>query len=84
MNELEELFSKQEPIESITSNKEILSGKPIIKDTRISVALILGLLADEMTIDEILEQYPRLTRKNIIDSLRYAEQILNKPIKLHQ
>ena len=50
----------------ITYNPEILGGKPIIKGTRISVEFVLELLASGMTVDEILEEYPKLTRKDIL------------------
>jgi uncharacterized protein (DUF433 family) len=56
----------------ITTNSEILGGKPIIKDTRISVAFILELLASGVTEDEILLDYSYLTKEDIQACLRYA------------
>ena len=46
----------------IESNPEILGGKPIIKGTRILVALIYELVGLNYTINEILEEYPHLNR----------------------
>ncbi|MCR4320698.1 MAG: DUF433 domain-containing protein [Candidatus Brocadiaceae bacterium] len=58
----------------ITANKEILGGKPIIKGTRISVEFILELLASGVTEDEILQDYPHITKDDIRACLEYAAQ----------
>ena len=49
----------------ITSNPKILEGKPVIKNTRISVALILGWIANGSTIDEIVYEFPQLSKEAI-------------------
>jgi len=49
----------------IVSDKEVLLGKPTIKGTRISVELILELLATGWTEKQILESYPRVTEQNL-------------------
>ena len=59
-------------IEQITANPNILGGKPIIRGTRISVEFILDLLASEVSEEEILEDYPHLTKEDIHACLRYA------------
>ncbi|EDP73456.1 DUF433 domain-containing protein [Hydrogenivirga sp. 128-5-R1-1] len=50
----------------IVSNPNILQGKPTIKGTRISVELILRKLGEGMSIEELLEAYPVLTREDIL------------------
>jgi len=60
----------------IALEPEILAGKPVIKGTRISVELILELLANGWTDEEILENYPQLEKKDIQSALRYATDIL--------
>ena len=62
----------------ITVDSKILAGKPIIKGTRISVELILDLLAYGWTVKAILENYPHLKREDIIAVLRYATEILKE------
>jgi uncharacterized protein (DUF433 family) len=62
----------------ITIDPEILAGKPIIKGTRIPVELILDLLANGWTTEEILENYPQLKKKDIIAALKYAAQVLKE------
>ena len=52
-------------IKRITSNPHILGGKPIIRGTRISVEFILDLLASDVSEDEILKDYPHLTKDDI-------------------
>ena len=56
----------------IVCDHEILNGKPIIKGTRISVALILQCLASGMTKDEILQGYPTLTQEGFDAALDFA------------
>jgi uncharacterized protein (DUF433 family) len=52
----------------------ILVGKPVIKGTRISVELIIDLLARGYTKEQILEQYNHLTTDDIQACLAYASQ----------
>jgi uncharacterized protein (DUF433 family) len=52
--------------EHIHSDPEILSGKPVIKGTRLSVDFLLELFANGWSEEQVLEGYPNLTR----DSLR--------------
>lgn len=59
---------------SLTTNKDILGGKPIIKGTRIAVSTILDLLASGLSQSEILKEYPILNKKNIQDAIGYAAE----------
>jgi uncharacterized protein (DUF433 family) len=47
-------------------------GKPIIRDTRITVYDVLGWLASDMTLQEILIDFPELTEEDIKACLAYA------------
>ncbi len=68
-------------LERITYDPNILGGKPIIKGTHISVQFILELLGAEMSIDEILTEYPHLQREDILAALDYeAKTIANEEI----
>jgi len=62
----------------ITIDPEILAGKPIIKDTRIAVELILELLSNDWTEKDITENYPQLKKEDIQAALRYATDILKE------
>lgn len=57
------------------SEPEILRGKPRLKGTRISVGLVLGYLAAGKTTDEILAEFPELTREQIAACLDYARDL---------
>lgn len=47
--------------EFITSDPQVLGGKPVVRGTRLAVDFLLGLLAAGWTTDRILENYPTLT-----------------------
>jgi len=49
----------------IVSDEEVLLGKPTIKGTRLSVEHIIGLLAQGWSEDELLENYPRLSKTSL-------------------
>lgn len=56
----------------ISIDPEIRFGKPCIKGTRIAVVDILGWLASEMSMEEILEDFPSLKREDILTALAFA------------
>lgn len=58
--------------ERITIDPAKRSGKPCIRNLRITVYDILEMLASGMTQEEILEDYPKLTKEDILAALRYA------------
>ena len=59
----------------IVSTTDVLRGKPRIKGTRIPVSLILGYLAPGNTIEEIIGEYPDLTKEQIVACLDYAREL---------
>lgn len=60
----------------IVSDPEILAGKPRIRDTRISVELILELLASGATVEEILARYPHVPAAGLTAALQFAADAL--------
>ena len=60
----------------ITVDARILVGKPVIKGTRLAVEFIIDLLAQGWSEDEILQNYPGLTRDHIQACLYYAGELL--------
>jgi len=64
----------------IIANKNILGGKPVIKGTRISVEFILELLASGVSEDEIIQDYPHLTKDDIHACLEYAAHAMKNEI----
>jgi uncharacterized protein (DUF433 family) len=59
----------------IVSTPDVLRGKPRIKGTRIPVSLILGYLAAGNTVEEIIEEFPDITREQIAACLDYAREL---------
>ena len=58
----------------IISDPKIMVGKPVIKGTRITVEHILTELANGLTVEQILTEYPHLTRQDIQAALRFAAE----------
>ncbi|MBI2338171.1 DUF433 domain-containing protein [Candidatus Daviesbacteria bacterium] len=62
----------------ITQNPKILGGKPIIKNTRMSVEVILESLAGGMSMEEMLKEYPFLKKEHLQAAIDYAAKIVSK------
>ena len=62
--------------ERITINPAVLTGKPVIRNTRLAVEFIVGLLAGEWSEADILENYPGIAHEDIVACLKYASEVL--------
>ncbi len=60
----------EEPM--IVSDPNVMVGKPVIRGTRITVEHILQEVANGLSIDEILQEYPHLTREGVQAALKFA------------
>jgi len=63
-----------DPMERITIDPAVRSGKPVVRGTRITVTDVLEYLAGGMTADEILADFPDLTSEDIQAVLAFAAQ----------
>jgi uncharacterized protein (DUF433 family) len=63
-------------LKRITFNKDVLCGKPLIRGLRISVEMILELLAKGATEQEIMEDYPELEPDDLRAALLYAHHMV--------
>jgi uncharacterized protein (DUF433 family) len=61
----------------IALDPAVLTGKPVIKGTRLAVDFIIGLLADGWSEADILQNYPGVTHDDITACLAYARDILS-------
>jgi uncharacterized protein (DUF433 family) len=61
--------------ERISINPNICHGKPVIRGTRVLVSNILGALAGGDTLEEVLEDYPNVTREDLLAALEFASQL---------
>jgi uncharacterized protein (DUF433 family) len=59
-------------LERIVCTPGVVSGKPRIKGTRVTVGVVLGQLAAGHTIEEVLRDYPYIQREDILAALQYA------------
>ncbi len=59
--------------ERITSDKNILAGKPVIKGTRLSVEFLLGLFANGWSEAEVLKNYPSLIKEDLQAAFAFAQ-----------
>lgn len=62
-------------LERISVDPNVCFGKPCIRGTRIWVSLLLDLLANGMSIEEILEEYPQLTEEDIRAAIAYGAEM---------
>jgi uncharacterized protein (DUF433 family) len=72
--------TKEELLERIVVDPEVMVGKPVIKGTRVPVYLILELLAQGLTVEEILKDYPHLTRDDVAAVLLCAAKVTGRTV----
>ncbi|MBS3772160.1 MAG: DUF433 domain-containing protein [Bacteroidales bacterium] len=68
-------MKRDEFLKHISSDPEICHGKPCIKGTRIPVYLIVSLVAEGATVEDILKDYPSLTEEKVEAAIRYAAKL---------
>ena len=62
----------------VSSDPEVLGGTPVFVGTRVPVAVLFENLADGMTLDEVLDAYPTLSREAALSALQEAEASLER------
>jgi uncharacterized protein (DUF433 family) len=73
---MEHVMKEQELLKRISARKDIFGGKPIVRGMRISVELIVSLLAQGETNEAILSDYPDLELDDIRACLAYAHAVI--------
>lgn len=68
----------------ISVDPKICHGKPCIKGTRIPVYVILELLAGDTSPDEILREYPHLTKEDTRATINYAAKLATEEISFFE
>ncbi len=68
--------ANKELLARITARPDVFGGKPIIRDMRISVELVLSLLAQGVTPEAILDDYPELEADDIRACTAYAHAVI--------
>lgn len=72
----------EEIADRIVIDPEVMVGKPVIKGTRIPVYLIVEFVANGMTENEILREYPQLRKEDIKAALLYASQCIEREVTI--
>ena len=62
----------------ITVRPDQMGGVPCIRGLRIPVATVVGMIADGMSEDDVLRNYPDLEREDIREALRYAAEAVRE------
>jgi uncharacterized protein (DUF433 family) len=70
------------PLDRITIDPEICLGQPTIRGMRITVSVVLKLVAGDMTRKEILRAYPELEEEDIVQALKYAAWVSSEKARL--
>ncbi len=63
-------------LERITSQPDICNGRPVVRGTRIAVQTVLEFLGAGDSVEDILAEYPDLTREDIQACLNYASRLM--------
>jgi uncharacterized protein (DUF433 family) len=66
--------------EMVRSNPSVMMGKPVVVGTRVTVELILEKLGAGETIDQILDEHPRLTREGVLAAIRFGSHALRADV----
>lgn len=69
--------TNQELLARITARPDVFGGKPIIRDMRISVELVLSLLTQGVSPESILDDYPDLELDDIRACTAYAHAVIS-------
>ncbi|HEX8600258.1 MAG TPA: DUF433 domain-containing protein [Chloroflexia bacterium] len=64
----------------VISDPAIMMGKPVIAGTRLTVELILEKLGAGHSIDDLLQDHPRLTREGVLAALTFAADVLRSDV----
>lgn len=64
----------------ITFNPNVMGGQACIRDMRIPVSLVVNLVANGMTTEEIIKEYPDLEPEDIREALQYASWLTKEEL----
>jgi uncharacterized protein (DUF433 family) len=67
----------EDPLDRIAIDPQVMLGKPVIRGTRITVEILLEKIAAGSSVAEILIDYPRLSREDVLAAVAYAREALS-------
>jgi uncharacterized protein (DUF433 family) len=72
------LDDKELALLPISVDPEVMSGEPVFRGTRVSVAALLDNLAAGLTLDEFLDNFPTVTREQALSVLEFSRDMLTR------
>jgi len=69
-------MARRKPRPRIVVDPKVLTGKPVVRGTRIAVEQVIDLLAQGWTEEQVLEEFDHLTHEDILACLAYAGAVL--------
>ena len=69
-----------EKLDRIQINPKICLGQPVIRGTRITVSVILRLLASGQSIEDIIKAYPELEDADVQEAIQYASWVVSSQL----
>jgi uncharacterized protein (DUF433 family) len=63
-------------VERITIHPDVCNGRPVVRGTRIAVQSVLEFLGAGDSVEDVLEEYPDLTREDVQACLNYASRLM--------
>ena len=70
--------------ERIVIDAAVCNGRPVVRGTRITVQTILEFLGAGDSIENVLEEYPSLSREDILACLSYSSRLMGNHFRLEQ
>lgn len=68
--------------ERVAIDPDVCNGRPVVRGTRVAVQTILEFLGAGDSIEEVLEEYPSLTREDILACLQYSSRLMGNHFRL--
>ena len=68
----------------ISIKPDVCNGRPVVRGTRIAVQTVLEFLAAGDSVEEVLEEYPRLTRADVQACIDYASRVMGNHFSVVQ
>ena len=66
--------------QGITSDPDVMMGRPVVEGTRITVESILEEIGSGQTIEQLLTAHPRLTREGVLAAVRFGAEVLRADV----
>ena len=66
--------------ERITADPDVMAGLPCIRGLRMPVATVVAMVADGMSVAEIIDDFPYLTPEDVAEALRYAAEAVRERV----